>query len=154
GTGCRVARREGGARKSLSLRELRSGSREAGVVERDRGGHGPATVSGEQAPEVATIRADADGKAGRERRSTESGDLFRTRASNPFVEEGVKSMVWFIRLLLLLVMLLPAGMLAARGQPRALDPVVLTATKLETRADQLGTSVTVVPGGDEQKSQF
>src|SRR3989442_15577759 len=96
------------------------------------GGNGPATVSGEHAPEVATIRADADGKAGRERRSTESGDLFRTTASNPFVEEGVKSMVWFIRLLLLLVMLLPAGMLAAQEQPRDLDPVVLTATKLET----------------------
>src|SRR5207249_2875947 len=56
--------------------------------------------------------------------------------------------------LLLLVMLLPAGMLAAQEQPRDLDPVVLTATKLETRAEQLGASVTVVPGDDVQKCHF
>src|SRR5438309_119774 len=63
-------------------------------------------------------------------------------------------MRWIVRLLLLLVMLLPAGMLAAQEQPRDLDPVVLTATKLETRAEQLGASVTVVPGDDVQKYHF
>ena len=63
-------------------------------------------------------------------------------------------MPWTVRLLWLLVLLIPAGMLAAQEQPRDLDPVVLTATKLETRAEQLGASVTVVPGDDVQKYHF
>jgi len=63
-------------------------------------------------------------------------------------------MLWIIRSLLLLAMLLPAGMIAAQEQPRDLDPVVLTATKLETRAEQLGAAVTVVPGDDVQKYHF
>ena len=65
-------------------------------------------------------------------------------------------MVWIVRLLLLLVLLMPARMLTAQEPPppRDLDPVVLTATKLETRAEQLGASVTVVPGDDVQKYHF
>src|SRR4029453_13104868 len=85
----------------------------------------------------------------------ESGDLFRATASNPFAEEGVKPMLWIVRLLLLLFVLIPAAMVAAQEPPsRDLDPVVLTATKLETRAEQLGASVTVVPGDDVQKYHF
>ena len=63
-------------------------------------------------------------------------------------------MPWTVRLLLLLVLLIPAGMLAAQEQPRDLDPVVVTATKLETRAEQLGASVTVVPGDDVQRYHY
>src|SRR5580765_8751374 len=69
-------------------------------------------------------------------------------------------MLWIVRLLLPLVLLIPAGMLAAQeaapapAPARDLDPVVLTATKLETRAEQLGASVTVIPGDDVQKYHF
>ncbi len=83
-------------------------------------------------------------------------------------------MLSIVRLLLPLVLLIPSGMLAAQEPPpatapatppapvtppappsaRDLDPVVLTATKLETRAEQLGSSVTVVPGDDVQKYHF
>jgi vitamin B12 transporter len=78
-------------------------------------------------------------------------------------------MLWIVRLLLPLVLLTPAGMLAAQepaspapvpapasppAPARDLDPVVLTATKLETRAEQLGASVTVIPGEDVQKYHF
>jgi vitamin B12 transporter len=63
-------------------------------------------------------------------------------------------MRWMVRLLLPLVVLIPAGMLAAQEQPRDLDPLVVTATKLETRAEQLGASVTVVPGDDVQKYHY
>src|SRR6266566_3512584 len=84
-------------------------------------------------------------------------------------------MLWIVRLLLPLVLLIPWGMLAAQepaptpapatpapaipapaapATARDLDPVVLTATKLETRAEQLGASVTVVPGDDVQKYHF
>src|SRR5262245_14071062 len=68
-------------------------------------------------------------------------------------------MIWIVRLMLLLGLLLPAGMLAAQEplQPpptRDLDPVVITATKLETRAEQLGASVTVVPGDDVQRYHY
>jgi vitamin B12 transporter len=64
-------------------------------------------------------------------------------------------MLWIVRPLLLLVLLIPAGMLAAQDlPPRDLDPVVITATKLETRAEQLGASVTVVPGDDVQRYHY
>src|SRR5438093_7936379 len=63
-------------------------------------------------------------------------------------------MPWTVRLLWLLVLLIPAGMLAAQEQPRDLDPVVVMATKLETRAEQLGASVTVVPGADVQRYHY
>ena len=64
-------------------------------------------------------------------------------------------MLWIVRLLLLLVLLIPAGMLAAQEPPpRDLDPVVITATKIETRAEQLGASVTVVPGDDVQRYHY
>src|SRR5437899_5504126 len=79
-------------------------------------------------------------------------------------------MLWIVRLLLPLVLLIPWGMLAAQepaptpapattpapapAPARDLDPVVLTATKLETRAEQLGASVTVIPGDDVQKYHF
>ena len=77
-------------------------------------------------------------------------------------------MLWIVRLLLPLVLLIPAGRLAAQepapapaqapaplpAPARDLDPVVLTATKLETRAEQLGASVTVIPGDDVQKYHF
>ena len=111
-------------------------------------------MSGKQAPGVATIRADADGKVGRDATIHESGDLFRAIASNPFVDKGVKLMLWIVRLLLLFALLLPAGRLAAQEPPRDLEPVVLTATKLETPAEQLGASVTVVPGDDVPKYHF
>src|SRR5213594_3492563 len=62
-------------------------------------------------------------------------------------------MLWIVRLLLPLVLLIPAGMLAAEP-PRDLDPVVITATKVETPAGQLGASVTVVPGDDVQKYHY
>jgi len=67
-------------------------------------------------------------------------------------------MLWIVRLLLLLWVLRPPGMLAAQEPPqppqRDLDPVVITATKLETRAEQLGASVTVVPGDDVQRYHY
>jgi vitamin B12 transporter len=68
-------------------------------------------------------------------------------------------MLWIVRLLLLLVLLMPAGMLGAQEPPPAappsvLDPVVLTATTLETRAEQLGAAVTVIPGEDVQRYHF
>src|SRR4029453_10427581 len=68
-------------------------------------------------------------------------------------------MLWIVRLLLLLIVLMPAGMLGAQETPPAappsvLDPVVLTATKLETRAEQLGAAVTVIPGEDVQRYHF
>jgi len=64
-------------------------------------------------------------------------------------------MLWIVRPLLLLVLLIPAGMLTAQElPPRDLDPVVITATKLETRAEQLGASVTVVPGDDVQRYHY
>ena len=62
-------------------------------------------------------------------------------------------MLWIVRLLLPLVLLIPAGMLTAQ-EPRDLDPVVITATKVETPAGQLGASVTVVPGDDVQKYHY
>src|SRR5215467_6862086 len=64
-------------------------------------------------------------------------------------------MLWIVRLLLLLGVLFPVGMPAAQEPPqRDLDPVVITATKLETRAEQLGASVTVVPGDDVQRYHY
>jgi vitamin B12 transporter len=64
-------------------------------------------------------------------------------------------MLWIVRTLLLLVLLIPARMLTAQElPPRDLDPVVITATKLETRAEQLGASVTVVPGDDVQRYHY
>src|SRR5256884_9799318 len=63
-------------------------------------------------------------------------------------------MPWVVRLRLLPVLLIPAEMLAAQEQPRDLDPVVVTATKLESRAEQLGASVTVVPGDDVQRYHY
>jgi vitamin B12 transporter len=64
-------------------------------------------------------------------------------------------MLWIVRSLLLVVLLVPAGILAAQEPPpRDLDPVVITATKLETRAEQLGASVTVVPGDDVQRYHY
>jgi vitamin B12 transporter len=62
-------------------------------------------------------------------------------------------MLWIVRLLVPLVLLIPVGMLAAQ-EPRDLDPVVITATKVETPAGQLGASVTVVPGDDVQKYHY
>jgi outer membrane cobalamin receptor len=64
-------------------------------------------------------------------------------------------MLWTIRSLLLLLLLVPAAMLAAQEPPpRDLDPVVITATKLETRAAELGATVTVVPGDDVQRYHY
>ena len=67
-------------------------------------------------------------------------------------------MFWIVRLLFLFGVLFPAGMPAAQEPPqppqRDLDPVVITATKLETRAEQLGASVTVVPGDDVQRYHY
>src|SRR5215470_13402531 len=84
-------------------------------------------------------------------------------------------MLWIVRLMLPVALLMLAGALAAQEPapaptqapppaqapspgptppPRDLDPVVLTATKLETPASQLGASVTVVPGDDVQKYHY
>jgi vitamin B12 transporter len=64
-------------------------------------------------------------------------------------------MLWTVRSLLLLLLLVPAAMLAAQEPPpRDLDPVVITATKLETRAAELGATVTVVPGDDVQRYHY
>jgi vitamin B12 transporter len=63
-------------------------------------------------------------------------------------------MRWIVLLLLWLVLLVPAGMPAAQEPPRDLDPVVVTATKLETRAEQLGASVTVIPGDDVPRYHY
>src|SRR5262244_2163393 len=64
-------------------------------------------------------------------------------------------MFWIVRLLFLLGVLFPVGMPAAQEPPqRDLDPVVITATKLETRAEQLGSSVTGVPGDDVQRYHY
>src|SRR5215471_14967242 len=68
-------------------------------------------------------------------------------------------MLWTVRLLLPLglppALALCAGLVAAQEPPpRDLDPVVVTATKLETRAEQLGASVTVVPGDDVQRYHY
>ncbi|HKQ64194.1 MAG TPA: hypothetical protein VJZ73_04260, partial [Methylomirabilota bacterium] len=64
-------------------------------------------------------------------------------------------MLWIVRLLLLLIVFMPAGMLGAQEPPPSvLDPVVISATKLETRAEQLGAAVTVIPGEDVQRYHF
>src|SRR5215475_6065988 len=64
-------------------------------------------------------------------------------------------MFWIVRLFLVTALLLPARMVAAQElPPRDLDPVVITATKLETRVEQLGVSVTVVPGDDVQRYHY
>jgi vitamin B12 transporter len=75
-------------------------------------------------------------------------------------------MLWIVRLMLLLVVLTAADIVAAQEptqepakQPaqepaKNLEPVVLTATKLETPAEQLGASVTVVPGEDVPRYHF
>jgi len=62
-------------------------------------------------------------------------------------------MRWIVRLLLPLALLAPAGMPAAQ-EAKHLDPVVVTATKIETPAEQLGAAVTVVPGDDVQKYHY
>jgi len=78
-------------------------------------------------------------------------------------------MLWIVRSMLLLAVLTTAGVVAAQepaaqppaAQPPAtpeppsnLEPVVLTATKLATPAEQLGASVTVVPGDDVPRYHF
>src|SRR5215813_5770944 len=64
-------------------------------------------------------------------------------------------MFWIVRLLFLLGVLFPVGMPAAQQPPqRDLDPVVITATKLETRAEQLGATVTVIPGDDVPRYHY
>jgi vitamin B12 transporter len=63
-------------------------------------------------------------------------------------------MLWIVRSLLLLLFLVSASRLAAQEPPRDLDPVVITATKLETRAGEIGASVTVVPGDDVQRYHY
>src|SRR5262247_820300 len=72
-------------------------------------------------------------------------------------------MFWIVRLVLslglplalALWLALCAGLVAAQEPPpRDLDPVAVTATKLETRAEQLGASVTVVPGDDVQRYHY
>lgn len=62
-------------------------------------------------------------------------------------------MLRIVRVLSLLALFVPPSMLAAqepKPEPKKLDPVVVTATKIETPAEQLGASVTVVPGEDFQ----
>src|SRR5215831_18937299 len=68
-------------------------------------------------------------------------------------------MLWTVRLLLPLglppALALCAGLVAAQEPPpRDLDPVVITATKLETRAEQLGATVTVIPGDDVPRYHY
>jgi outer membrane cobalamin receptor len=64
-------------------------------------------------------------------------------------------MLWTVRLFLPLALALYARLVAAQEPPpRDLDPVVITATKYETRAEQLGASVTVVPGDDVQRYHY
>jgi vitamin B12 transporter len=53
-----------------------------------------------------------------------------------------------VRVCLLLASIVTAVVSAAAEEPKKLDPVVVTATKSETPAEQLGASVTVVPGED------
>ena len=64
-------------------------------------------------------------------------------------------MFWIVRLFLPLALALCVRLVAAQEPPpRDLDPVVITATKLETRVEQLGVSVTVVPGDDVQRYHY
>src|SRR5262245_43407048 len=68
-------------------------------------------------------------------------------------------MFWIVRLFvplgLPLALALCAGLVAAQEPPpRDLDPVVVTATKLETRAEQLGATVTVIPGDDVPRYHY
>ncbi len=69
-------------------------------------------------------------------------------------------MLWIARSLLSLLLplsalLVSAGRIAAQEPaPRDLDPVVITATKIETPAQQLGASVTVIPGDDVQRYHY
>lgn len=58
-----------------------------------------------------------------------------------------------VRWVVLLVILVEAGVAAAQ-EARRLDPVVVTATKIETPAEQLGASVTVVTGEEIQKFHY
>src|SRR5215831_74564 len=64
-------------------------------------------------------------------------------------------MLSIVRLLLPLALALCARLVAAQEPPpRDLDPVVITATKLETRAEQLGATVTVIPGDDVPRYHY
>ena len=83
----RLARRRRGGEPPATCstrRPRRKGSR---CAPQGRGRHGPATVSGERPdPRRATVRDDADGKAGAARRST-SQETWPGLAPNPFAEK-------------------------------------------------------------------
>jgi vitamin B12 transporter len=58
------------------------------------------------------------------------------------------------RLVWLLILALMAPLAAHAQEPKHVDPVVVTATKVETPAEQLGASVTVVNGDDFQTYHY
>jgi vitamin B12 transporter len=58
------------------------------------------------------------------------------------------------RFVWLLVLALMAPLTAHAQEPKSVDPVVVTATKVETPAEQLGASVTVVNGEDFQTYHY
>src|SRR5687768_8988277 len=86
-----------------------------------------------------------DGKAGRTRRSTspETGpepsfNLSRKRERSMVARPGCISVA----------VVLSCAAAAAAQPPQQADPVVVTATKTETPASQLGAAVTVITGED------
>ncbi len=89
----------------------------------------------------------APGKAGPRRRSTSQETWLRSPMPTPFEAKGVvdatASIVW-------LLVAGPAGAAwrRMRRRRRRVDPVVVTATPVETPAEQLGASVTVINGED------
>jgi vitamin B12 transporter len=76
----------------------------------------------------------------------ESGNLLGVESSNPFAEKEWR-MVRTVLTMVVLALTLTASVVVAQEVKHA-EPVVVTATRTETPAEQLGASVTVIPGED------
>ena len=75
----------------------------------------------------------------------ESGDLSGAAVSNPFAREGAEHMAR----VLVVAAAAHAGCRPCRRRPqetKKLDPVIVTGTKIETPAEQVGATVTVIDG--------
>lgn len=82
----------------------------------------------------------------------ESGDLSEGCCFEPFARKGLKPML-LTSLLVMLSIVLLAGPAAAQA-PRNLDPVVVTATKVETPQERLGAAVTVVTEDEIREKNY
>src|SRR5262245_31994527 len=69
----------------------------------------------------------------------------RGRGIRPFAREGAEAMARVVTAVLLLL-ILPVALPARAQEPKKLDPVIVTGTKIETPAEQVGATVTVIDG--------